>query len=287
MIFRNFTGSAAVQNQIARFIDEGRLPHAIVLEGQPGAGALTLARDIAAALVCKGEGEKPCGDCPACKKAYAASHPDIFEYVAKDAPKSFPVAVVRQVRSDAYVVANEADYKIYILGNASSMGTEAQNALLKTLEEPPPRVILILTVTSKTLLLDTVLSRSVVFTLEEVEKSYEDKVLPVAAEIGQALISGNEYAIMKASAKLEGDKEGLRELSEALADLFRRAVLLSSGAGREKTEGNAALLSQSLSKSQLLKLLQVTADIQTDLNRNANNTLLLTKLCLSLKQAVL
>ncbi len=285
MIFREFTGSEAVQRQIACFVAAGRLPHAIVLEGAPDAGALSLARDLAAALVCKGSEEPPCGHCPACKKVYSAAHPDVFEYVAKDAPRSFPVSVVRQVQADVFVVPNEADYKIYILGNASSMGREAQNALLKTLEEPPPNVILILTVRSKTLLLDTVLSRSVVFTLDEVKTRYEDNIPPIADAVGEALMDGNEYALLKALAPLEGSREEQRSLVEALTEQLRSALLAAAGIPSETSFG--ARLAAVCSQQQILALLQACSDIAQAMNQNANSTLVMSQLCCRLKQALL
>lgn len=288
MIFRNFTGSKTVQNQISCLLGSGRLPHAIVLEGAPGAGKMTLARDIAAALVCKAAGERPCGVCPACKKAYASSHPDIFEYEAKNTPKSFPVSVVRDVRSDVYIVPNEADYKVYLLGNASSMGREAQNALLKTLEEPPDNVILILTVTSKTLLLDTVLSRSVVFTLEEPEGTVEEQILPIAEALAEAFLAGDEYRMLTAVAPFEGNRDNLRKLTQALNSLFRKALLQNAGvAPGHKEPPLATRMAGALSKVQLMAALETLGWIQEDLNRNANQTLAVTKLVCTLKQAIL
>lgn len=287
MVFLKFTGSDAVKNRISCLLAEERLPHAIVLEGAPD-DTLVLARDLAAALVCKGAGDVPCGTCPACKKAYLSSHPDIFEYVAKDVPKSFPVSVVRDVRADAYVIPNEADYKVYILGNASSMGREAQNALLKTLEEPPARVVIILTVSSKTLLLDTVLSRSVIFTLDESDKAYEDKIHSIVLAVAQSLAVGDEYGLMKAVAPLEGNRDGLRSLAGALTDFFRAALVYSAGGTGISSKNEAAeQLGCLLSHKQLLALLGSVAEIQNHLNTNANNTLVLTKLCYSLKIAVL
>lgn len=286
MIFRNFSGSETVKKQIACLIESGRLPHAIVLEGSQESGVLLLARELAAALVCTGRAEHPCGQCPACKKMAVASHPDVFEYVAKDTPRSFPVSVVREVRSDAYIVPNEADYKVYILGNASSMGGEAQNALLKTLEEPPANVVLILTVPSKTLLLATVLSRSTVFTLEEQAKSYEEPITLAAEKMGQALARGNEYGLLIAAATQEGSRDGIRSLSEALNDLFRASLLHNAGGISATPVSSVSLqLSQVFSKKQLLSLLAAVEEIRNDLNRNANNTLVLTRLCYLLKQA--
>lgn len=82
---------------------------------------------------------------------------------------SFHVDTVRNIINDAYIQPNEADYKIYILANAHCMNQNAQNALLKILEEPPKYVVFILTTNSKSALLSTVLSRSVCVTLEGVD----------------------------------------------------------------------------------------------------------------------
>lgn len=284
MVFKQTMGNHAVKAQISSLIESGRLPHAIILEGGPDAGCLAMAREIASALVCKGNGERPCGQCPACKKMAAASHPDVFEYVAKDAPRSFPVSVIREVRNSAYVVPNEADYKIYVLGNASSMGSEAQNALLKTLEEPPASVVLILTVSSKTLLLDTVRSRSALFTLEECIRQYDEKTTDIAGQVCQALLSGNEYRLLTATAPLEGDKELFKTLMECLGASFRCALVQNASQAPENVP-HAQL--ETLGPARLLALLQAVSQIQSDLSHNANQTLVLTRLCYLLKQAAL
>ena len=77
MRFDGFVGHAAPKARVSAFVDTGRFPHALLIEGARGSGRRTLARLIAQAAVCTGEGERPCGVCVACRKALAGSHPDI------------------------------------------------------------------------------------------------------------------------------------------------------------------------------------------------------------------
>ena len=168
MKLTNFIGNEKVIDRLSKLMESGRFPHALIIEGEEGIGKKTLAKDIACALVCRGN-DKPCGECSQCKKAIGAIHPDISEYIPAGTANSFHVDTVRNIINDAYVQPNEADYKIYILANAHCMNQNAQNALLKILEEPPKYVVFILTTNSKSALLSTVLSRSVCVSLEGVD----------------------------------------------------------------------------------------------------------------------
>lgn len=168
MNFLNFIGNEKVKQQLSFLQESNRLPHAIVIEGDVGLGKRTLAKDIALNLMCRGD-EKPCMACPQCSKVSKGIHPDVYEYSASGGPRSFHVDVVRDVKEDVFMSPNEADYKIYILGNCQGMSDSAQNAILKILEEPPAYALFILTTTTKSALLETVLSRSVVITLEGVD----------------------------------------------------------------------------------------------------------------------
>lgn len=168
MKLTNFIGNEKVVDSLSKLFEGGRFPHALIIEGEDGIGKKTLARDLACTLVCRGD-DKPCGECTQCKKAIAGIHPDISEYIPAGGVNSFHVDTVRNIINDAYIQPNEADYKIYILANAHCMNQNAQNALLKILEEPPKYVVFILTTNSKSALLSTVLSRSVCVTLEGVK----------------------------------------------------------------------------------------------------------------------
>ena len=128
---------------LGQLTGQGRLPHAILIEGPAGTGKKTFAQRIAQSALCTGK-EKPCGICEACRKVENQSHPDICFYTVPEGKKDFPVEQVREIRGQAYVAPNEGACKIYVIDKAHTMNQAAQNALLKLIEEPPPFVCFIL-----------------------------------------------------------------------------------------------------------------------------------------------
>lgn len=179
MRWQDFAGNEAVKAQLAAFADQNRFPHAILLEGVRGSGRRTLARHLAMAAVCRGEGDRPCGVCAACHKAQSGKHPDIQELGGDGTARSFHIDLIRTVRENAYVLPNEAPRRVFILTEAHNMTDRAQNALLKVLEEPPAQALFILTCESRAQLLPTIQSRVVSFALEAVEPA---QALPVLKE---------------------------------------------------------------------------------------------------------
>ena len=171
-----FNTENAVEKSLFSALCTRRFPHAAILEGSSPEERMALAKKIAASLVCTG-GEVPCGVCSDCIKASADSHADILIYSVEDKPKAFKVDIVREIRSKAYIVPNEAQRKVFILENSHTMGVEGQNAILKILEEPPSYVNFILLCSTRSGFLPTVLSRSVVYNLGQASAA-EDEALP-------------------------------------------------------------------------------------------------------------
>lgn len=116
---------------------------------------------LAAAILCEGEGEKPCGDCGPCHKVLSGNHPDVMVVGEEGGSRSFHIDAIRQVRLSAYVKPNEGKAKVYILCDAQNMTVQAQNALLKIIEEPPSYGVFLLTCDNRSKLLPTILSRVV------------------------------------------------------------------------------------------------------------------------------
>ncbi len=165
MHFGDFVGNGAVKTQLSAQIDAGHFPHALLLEGAVGSGRRTLAGQLAAAAVCREEqfATRPCGRCAACVKT---AHPDITRLGGEGSPLT--VDAIRRVREEAFVLPNEAAYRVVILADAQTMTVQAQNALLKILEEPPAHVLFILTCDNRTALLETIRSRCVCLALSPV-----------------------------------------------------------------------------------------------------------------------
>ena len=162
MGFESLQISEPLKKALSSSVNSGRFPHAAILEDEDGERLMQTAKTLAAALVCSGEG-KPCGRCINCLKALSDSHPDIKIFEPDPKTDNFRIETVRELRSDAYIVANEADRKVYILKDAQNMLVPAQNALLKVLEEPPEGVCFLLLTDDRNVFLQTVLSRCAVF----------------------------------------------------------------------------------------------------------------------------
>lgn len=157
-------GNEKLRLALEAAINNDHIPHAIILEGEAGLGKHTLASYLSRAILCA-NGEKPCGVCQSCKLASSGSHPDIITVAPEDKKKNISVGQIRELRQTAFVKPHIADRKVLIIDKAETMNEQSQNALLKVLEEPPKSVFFILITETAAALLETVLSRSIKFTL--------------------------------------------------------------------------------------------------------------------------
>ena len=243
---------------VKRRLEAGRgLSHAYILAGPAGCGKRTLAGLLSQALVCAGAGEVPCGACPHCRKAAAGIHPDIQHW--RPEKRDFTVGQVRAIRSDAYLLPNEAGRKVYVLEDAQALNEEAQNALLKLLEEGPAYAAFLLLTDHAGALLPTVRSRCELLSLSPVTPGEAEDWLrrrfPQAPpdQVRQAA-QRCEGALGRAVAWLEGGGEALAELQERSRALSRlllegpEEALLERCVALEKEswEGWRALLSETV-----------------------------------------
>lgn len=151
-------GNSSLKRQLSAQAEGRGLSHAYLISGAEGSGKKTLARLLAAAMVCTAEGEKPCGRCSACKKALGGIHPDVIT-IAGEKGKDISVGQARALRADAYIRPNEAQRKVYLILDAQTMNSNAQNAVLKLLEEGPPYAAFLLLTDNPAALLTTIRSR--------------------------------------------------------------------------------------------------------------------------------
>ena len=161
---------------ISRLWTEKHFAHALLIEGAAGSGKRTLAKYAAARILCRGQGERPCFKCPACRKIAAGSHPDLI-WTDGNEEKIYSIDKLRDMRTDAFIAPNESEHKVYVLTEAQNIPPQNQNALLKILEEPPEHVCFILTSTSRGALLPTILSRLTVLPMPELTPNEREQVL--------------------------------------------------------------------------------------------------------------
>ncbi len=155
MSFDALLGNERLKENISRSVSSGRASHFYLISGPQGSGKHTLARLLAAALLCQSE-KKPCLACPQCRKTISGNHPD---YIIVNDPehKNLPVRIVRQIRDEMFIRPNEGAKKIYMIDQ--EMGIEGQNALLKVLEEPPSYGVFMILTENPATVLPTIRSR--------------------------------------------------------------------------------------------------------------------------------
>ena len=198
LIFKDILVHEQIKEHFQNAAAIGKVSHAYILSGEAGMGKKTLANAFAMTLLCEEEGKEPCMHCHACKQVLSGNHPDLI-YVTHEKPASMGVDDIREQINDTIMVRPySSQYKIYIVDEAQKMTVQAQNALLKTIEEPPAYAVIMLLTTNPDAFLQTILSRCVQLKLkplkDSVVKGYlEDKlqVKDVQAEIYSAFARGN------------------------------------------------------------------------------------------------
>ena len=164
-MFSDIIGQENVIAHLQNALRTGSISHAYILCGDRGSGKKLLARTFAQTMLCRDvrmteHGPEACGECPSCVKALSDSHPDI-RTITHEKPASIGVEEIRALRQDVQVVPYESAHKVYLIPDAEKLTVQAQNALLKTLEEPPSYAVLLLLAENVTAFLPTILSRSV------------------------------------------------------------------------------------------------------------------------------
>ncbi len=175
--FKDVVGHADIIQYIQNAVTEDKVSHAYIMNGERGSGKKLLANLFAQTLQCEQGGNEPCYECHSCKQALSGNHPDIIT-VQHEKTSSISVDEIRvQVNEDIQVKPYSSKYKIYIIPEADLMTQQAQNALLKTIEEPPAYAVLILLTENAQKLLPTICSRCVMLKLRNIKDQLVKKYL--------------------------------------------------------------------------------------------------------------
>ena len=302
----SFAGNKRIIASIERFIADRAFPHAILIEGEQGTGRNTLARHIAHSAVCT-DNLAPCGVCKNCLLTRGNNHPDIITVSPEENKKNITIAQIRSVRAEAYIKPHMGGKKIIIITLAERMNDQAQNALLKVLEEPPENVIFILIAENASMMLSTIVSRCVVLSLTAPD--FVD-----AAEYLKGVTNANEEDITEA---LKNNRNNIgRALSvlsskvnsrQSITNSFAK-VLISGGSTYELLKMVAPLerdrvgcadfitnlkahvaekirvrVSQNLAVDTLIKYYDIISNAEPQLVTNINLSLFLSALVCSLR----
>ena len=282
MIYFNTDINMSLGEDIYASLRSGRFPHSSIIEGASHSKRLSLARGIAQALVCSSD-EKPCGICAHCKKAAAGIHPDI-EIYKEDKKGNFSADIAREIVKSISVIPNEADAKVFILSVTGQMSPVSQNILLKSLEEPPKYAFFIIVCPSRADLLDTVISRSAVFSLGEQENDPDEDAYraahSAACSTARAAASNSEFDIVREAAVFEKDKSLFANALPILSEIIVEAMKVkATGVKCESFEGAADALAGRFTMQRLEELEKAVRQLKSGIENNRNYNLLITRLC--------
>lgn len=222
--FKDIIGHEQIIEHLQNAITMDKISHAYILNGPDKAGKKMIAEAFAMTLQCEKKEKNPCLECHSCKQAINYNQPDII-YVQHEKPNTISVDDIRnQVNRDIDVKPYGSQYKIYIVDEAEKMNIQAQNALLKTIEEPPAYAVILLLTSNADAFLPTIRSRCVTLNLKVVPdkmiKKYlmEQRGVPdYQADVCVAFAQGNVgKAIALASS------EDFNELKSAAVQLMKR-----------------------------------------------------------------
>ena len=280
----SFNLNANERATVLSYCDNNAFPQTVLIEGGNMESRVGFARLFANMIVCTSDSGRPCGVCNACIKCEAHSHPDIKEYGEEKEKYTFKVETSREIRSDAFVIPNDSDKKVYIIKEAQNMNDSSENALLKIFEEPPHFDYFIMTCPSRSAMLDTVLSRAQVISLGYTEESYDERTLSVCDSVTEALCSGSELKLLEVLSELAADKNLFLPVIGCLRRIFLEALKLKTGAEINQVYlRSVTALVNKYSQAKLYSFINVLAELEGCYRQNANYNLLITYMSVRLK----
>ncbi len=283
-LFNSFLGNSKIVTALRQMLAEDRLPQTLLFAGPEGVGKATLARFLAAAMHCRGAEprvEPPCGDCPACRRVVAAdlslpeyqklleerakasaekrreaplvvsTHPDFLTFPPDGPLAQISIEQVRAIKEFAQFPPVEGRRRLFLVDRADRIDSAAANSLLKTLEEPPPYLTLVLTAENAFGLLPTIRSRCVHFNFGPLSGEEMNRFLAGRTDIDPAArVKLAAWAQGRPGCALRIDVAAYERRRQAMLSLLRTAsgqpfgelIRYSEGIGRSKTEPLGLLL---------------------------------------------
>lgn len=252
-------GNEALKASLAAAFAADRISHSYLISGPAGSGKHVLARILAAAMQCTAGSSRPCGVCLQCRKVFDNVHPDVIT-VDEPEKKTVSVDLVRQARSDLYVLPNEGRRKVYLIPRANDMNANAQNALLKVLEEPPEYGAFLLLSDNPEKLLPTIRSRCVCLRMSPLE---EAECLPALAAAFPGKRSEELHDAWERAAGYYGQAAALLRAEQSLS--AQAKAFSEAFAARDRLRMTALLVGmERLKRDQLVPILDEWIELLSD-----------------------
>lgn len=264
----------------------GRIPCSVLLTGGSEALRKKCAFELATAALCTempSDGGMPCGKCSACLRARSGVHPDIIRIMPEDGKKLLSVKTVREnCLSRLYAAPAEGDNKVFLFPDCDNLQPVVQNALLKSIEEPPDDTMFIFCASQREGLLTTVISRLTEYTLGSLsaakENKDEEKAVSIAENIALAVSHEDEFAVMIAAAPMYKNRKLMSQVASKLILIIRDAM--AEGSGADSLSGcqmASYALWSSYRTSSLLQIKEIMDKIISEASSNANENLLISR----------
>ncbi len=219
--------SEIIDSAFRGFFASGKIPHAVIIQCPDKDVRDEAALRLSQAVLCSGD-EPPCGKCESCRRIKGSFHPDLV-FIRKDKKKVYlGVDLIKEMKKNSFLSPEMNGRKVYVIEDAHNMTVEAQNALLKLFEEPPEHVSLILTVSSCASLLETIISRGTLVTLEGSSKPYNPEKLSSAeqsaVEICRLLLESDEFEMLEYMKKYAKNRKALFETMDCVVEVLMSGV---------------------------------------------------------------
>lgn len=279
MDFCGFKFDENTKITIEKLVEQNRIPHAIIIEGNDNQTCNDLAVFLSMLAVCKTDKNfRPCGKCSQCIKAKQQIHPDIYYAVPENKSQTYSIKQMREIIENSSISPNEAPLKIFVFQSAEKrLSNVVQNSLLKLLEEPPQNILFILICENSNGLLSTILSRCSIIKVSGTTK-FSDKSVDLAKKIANAVVSTKEWELLSALADFT-DKNIAEETLNILSIIFRDCIAYQNNVNISLDKQLAEKLSKRINIGSAVKLITISDTAINKIQQNANMILLATWLC--------
>lgn len=221
---QELVGNESRRQFLQNMIDKQKVTHSYLFYGIEGIGKTIFAREFAKTLLCDEKQNKPCEKCSSCQTFVENNHPD-FMQIEPDG-KTIKIEQIRNLQEKIAEKPIRSNYKIYIIKDADTMTKEAQNSLLKTLEEPPSYAVLILVASNENRLLNTILSRCIKISFLPIENNVLKEYMQTHYQVS---LSENELAVCAGSVgraiSIQQRISKYRQLEEVLKNIETKDIL--------------------------------------------------------------
>ena len=280
-MFDEIIGNEPIKNELKRAVDENKVSHSYMFVGIEGIGKQMIAKEFAQIVLCTNEEEKGCHQCKSCVEFMSHNHPD-FLYLEPDG-SSIKIEQIRYLQRKIQEKPIISNKKVYIINDADKMTAEAQNCLLKTLEEPPEYSTIILVGSNENAFLNTIKSRCMKISFQPIETKYIKQYMEETygmTNISQNMLDAFQGSIGKAII-LKDKKEQYESIEDMIEKLDKtdmtELIKLGEPLYQSKDEImnildyiNIILLKLSKENAQYANCIDIIENTKKRLNQNAN-----------------